>query len=300
MKATIGIDLGGTGIKAILMNAQGTILDKTLAPTNDDKTAPWKTVIAEMVGKLLGNGSYESIIIGIAAPGLPDELYRSIAHMPGRMQGLEHLVWRDYLRYPAFVLNDAVAALVAEAKNGAAAGKQNVVMVTLGTGVGGAILINGKPYMGAFNKAGHIGHMVINDEGECDITGIPGSLEDAIGECTIRKRSNNKFSSTIELLEAYKSGDNFAEEVWLTSVRKLAIGLASVTNILSPEVIVLGGGVTQANETLFDPLHNYIAKYEWRTDGNKVTIVKSNHGDMAGAIGAGLFALEKYKSNTIH
>ena len=80
--------------------------------------------------------------------------------MPGRMQGLENLVWKDFLQQPAYVLNDAVAAMMGEAKFGAAKNKKNVVMLTLGTGVGGAILIDGKPYQGAFNKAGHIGHMV--------------------------------------------------------------------------------------------------------------------------------------------
>ncbi len=119
-------------------------------------------------------------------------------------------------------------------------------MITLGTGVGGAILIDGKPYQGAYQKAGHIGHMVIDSDGEPDIIGIPGSLEDAIGNCTIEKRTLGKFKTTFQLLEAYRSGDGFAKEIWLTSVKKLAIGLASITNILSPEMIIVGGGIAEA------------------------------------------------------
>src|SRR5438270_1700040 len=99
-------------------------------------------------------------------------------------------------------------------------------MITLGTGVGGAILINGKPYMGAFNKAGHIGHMVINDAGDSDVTGMPGSLEECIGNCTIAKRSEGKFNSTKELVDACNNGDNRAKNVWLKSRWQLAIGLA--------------------------------------------------------------------------
>ena len=166
-------------------------------------------------------------------------------------------------------------------------------MLTLGTGVGGAILIDGKAYQGAFKKAGHIGHMVINDEGEPDVTGMPGSLEECIGNCTVEKRSNGKFTSTHELLEAYKMGDAFSKEVWLKSVRHLAIGLATVTNILSPEIIVLGGGITEAGSDLFEPLKEYMNKYEWRAGGNKVEIVKATYGAMAGAIGAACFAMDE-------
>lgn len=166
-------------------------------------------------------------------------------------------------------------------------------MLTLGTGVGGAILIEGKPYQGAFNKAGHIGHMVIDSEGDADIIGMPGSLEDAIGNCSIEKRTAGKFSSTHQLLEAFRKGDRFAGDIWLTSVKKLAIGLASLTNILSPEMIILGGGITEAGKDLFDPLEDYISRYEWRTGGNKTIIVKARFGELAGAVGAACFAREE-------
>jgi glucokinase len=185
--------------------------------------------------------------------------------------------------------------MMAEARFGAAKGKRNVIMLTLGTGVGGAILADGKPYQGSFNKAGHLGHMVIDSDGERDITGIPGSLEDAIGNCTIEKRTFGRFTSTHQLLEAYRNGDHFAAEVWLTSVKKLAIGLASLTNILSPDTIILGGGITEAGKDLFVPLENYMGIYEWRAGGNRTEIVKAGYGDLAGAAGAAIFALESAK-----
>jgi len=181
---------------------------------------------------------------------------------------------------------------MAEAHYGVAAGRKNVVMITLGTGVGGAILIEGKPYQGAFNKAGHIGHMVIDSDGEPDIIGMPGSLEDAIGNCSIEERTGGKYTSTHQLLEDFRKGENFAQEVWLTSVNKLAIGLASLTNILSPEMIILGGGITSAGKDLFEPLEEYMRKFEWRTGGNKAEIVVSEYGDLSGAVGAACFARE--------
>lgn len=292
--AVIGIDLGGTRIKGVLLDSQRNVLEQLYTPTNDDELAGWRDAVLECVNSLQSKAGTQQLPVGISAPGLPNATNTSIAFMPGRLQGLENFDWSTFLKHPAFVLNDAVAALLAEARLGAAAGKMNVAMLTLGTGVGGAILVNGQPYQGAFNKAGHIGHMVIDDEGEPDVTGMPGSLEDAIGNVTIAKRSEGRFSSTHELLDACKNDDVFAKEVWLKSVRKLAIGLASVTNILSPETIVLGGGITEAGEALFHPLEEYMGLYEWRAGGNRVNIVKAHFGDMAGAIGAACFAMEKH------
>ena len=288
----IGIDLGGTRIKAVAMDDEGNLLHQLYQPTNDGDDIVWKNSVTQAVNDLKKEISKQDIIIGISAPGLPNENNTAIAFMPGRLQGLENFDWTSFLQQQTWVLNDAVAAMMAEAKFGSAKNRKNVVMLTLGTGVGGAILINGKPYQGAFNKAGHIGHMVINDEGDCDVTGMPGSLEECIGNITVEKRSQGKFTSTHQMLNAYRNGDAFAKEVWLRSVKKLAIGLASVTNILSPEVIVLGGGITECGKDLFEPLKEFMNDYEWRAGGNGVEILKAEFGDMAGAIGAACFALE--------
>lgn len=293
MEFAIGIDLGGTRIKGTVVDADGNMLHKIYMPTYDGDGAIWKHAVAETVTELLQKVDGRGRVVGISAPGLPSDDHSVIAYMPGRMQGLENFLWKEFLQKPTYVLNDAVAALIAETTSGLAKNKKHVVMLTLGTGVGGAIMIDGKPYLGAFNKAGHIGHMVINDELESDVTGMPGSLEDCIGNCTIEKRSEGKFNSTHELLHAYKAGDEFAKQVWLRSVRHLAIGLASITNILSPEVIILGGGIAEAGEILFAPLGEYMAQFEWRTGGNKVNIIKAVYGDLAGTIGAASFAMNK-------
>lgn len=293
MMKAIGIDIGGTRIKSVVMNTSGELLQQDYTPTQDGDDRVWKEAVRSIVSKVKAEQGDEELVLGISAPGLPDETNSCIAYMPGRMQGLENFCWKDFLGLPAYVLNDAVSALVAEARFGAAAGKKQVVMITLGTGVGGAILIDGKPYQGAFGKAGHIGHMVIDDDGETDVTGMPGSLEDCIGNCTIQRRSRGRFTSTHSLLEAFRSGDDFAKEIWLKSVRQLAIGLASVTNILSPEVIILGGGITEAGNDLFEPLEQYMAMYEWRAGGHKAAIIRAGYGDMAGAAGAACFAMDK-------
>lgn len=292
MNTAIGIDIGGTRIKGVAITGEGNILHHIYTDTNDGDSAIWKKAVINTVSELSVTGGKASVI-GISAPGLPDKSNMSVACMPGRLQGLENLKWKDLLHQPAYVINDAIAAMMAEARFGSAKNKKNVVMLTLGTGVGGAILIDGKPYQGAFNKAGHIGHMVIDHEGDCDVTGMPGSLEECIGNCTVVKRSKGKFASTHELLAAYRNNDAFAKDIWLKSVKQLAIGLASVTNILSPEMIVLGGGITSAGNDLFKPLEEYMEQFEWRAGGNKVEIIKATFGDLAGAIGAACFAMSK-------
>jgi glucokinase len=292
MKQAIGIDLGGTRIKGVAIDEEGNLLHQLYMPTNDGDDLSWKSAVANTVSELRQhlNGN---TVIGISAPGLPDKENTTIAFMPGRLGGLENFVWQNYLKYPAYVLNDGVAALVAEAKTGAAKDSTNAIMITLGTGVGGALLINKQPYQGSFNKAGHIGHMVIDSNGDADVTNMPGSLEECIGNCTIEKRSKGKFASTHELLEAYRKGDDFAKEVWLTSVKKLAIGLASASNFISPDTIVVGGGIAEANEDLFIPLNKWFDEFEWQPGGIRPKIVKATQGDLAGAIGAACFAMDK-------
>lgn len=289
---TIGIDLGGTRIKAVAIDEAGNILYQKYQPTNDGNDVVWKNFVSSSVQEIKNEIESTDSVIGISAPGLPNNTNSAIAFMPGRLHGLENFIWSDFLESKTYVLNDAIAAMMAEAHIGAAKNKKNVVMLTLGTGVGGAILIDGKPYQGSFNKAGHIGHMVVDSDGEADIVGMPGSLEDAIGNCSIAKRTSGRYHSTDQLLGDFRNGDSYAAEIWLTSVRKLAIALASLTNILSPEMIILGGGITEAGNDLFEPLEKYMAQYEWRTGGNKAEIVKAQFGDLSGALGAACFAKE--------
>jgi glucokinase len=296
MNYSIGIDLGGTRIKAAVIDESGNILNQKITETRDDAKnngIEWKNAILQTVTDLKLGKTLSDVAIGISAPGLPDHENKCIAFMPGRMQGLENFLWSELLGQPVYVLNDAVAALMAEAKFGAAKDKKHAVLLTLGTGVGGAILINGMPYQGAFNKAGHIGHMVIDHKGDKDVTGMPGSLEECIGNYSVAKRSSGKYSSTKDLVDAYRGGDEYAAEVWLRSVEQLAIGLASITNILSPEMIVIGGGIAEVGADLFEPLNRYMDEYEWRAGGNKAEIVKAIYGDIAGTVGAASFALSK-------
>ncbi|GAB3643015.1 ROK family protein [Spirosoma arcticum] len=291
MSQAIGIDLGGTHIKGVLIDtATGVVLQQLLTPTNDGEGQPWQRAVLDTVRALKQPLTEPLRGIGLSAPGLPTSDNTAIACMPGRLQGLEGFDWSDYLGEPVRVLNDAHAALMAEARFGALAGVQHGLMLTLGTGVGGGLLLNGQLYQGFFQMAGHLGHTTVDaDSPQRDITNVPGSLEDAIGNVTVGRRSFGRYQTTHELVDGYRQGEPLATLVWLTSLRHLAVALASLANAFSPEVIVLGGGITQADHSLFGPLQPFFELFEWRPAGKKTTIRKAHFDQWAGAIGAAAF-----------
>lgn len=291
-ECSIGIDLGCTNIKGVLLDEQGNILHQRREETNEQDDQHWKQAVSAMIKALENIADFKVKAIGLSAPGLANKYNTSIAFMPGRLPGLENFNWSSYTGKKIYVLNDAHAALMAEATYGSAKGMKHVVLLTLGTGVGGGILIDGKLYQGLSQMAGHLGHVTVDaDNPMLDVTNMPGSIEDAIGNLNITQRSRGKYSTTFELVEAYKQGDTFATWLWLSSVRKLAITIASLINVLSPEVIILGGGISLAGDTLMKPLDDFLAEYEWRPGGKSTPLVPAHFSDLAGAVGAASFAL---------
>jgi len=233
-------------------------------------------------------------LIGLSAPGLANADNKCIAHLPNRLFGLENFIWEEYFGTKTLVLNDAHAALMAEAKFGIMQGYKYAVLLTLGTGVGGGIMINGQLYQGLSQMAGHLGHISLNaNDDELSILGMAGSLEYAIGNCSIERRSMGRFQSTHELVKAYLNNDSFATWLWLDSVRKLAIAIASLINALSPEIIVLAGGITTAGDALFKPLVEFIGLFEFRPKGKTTLIKQAKFADLSGAIGAAAFVFDK-------
>lgn len=294
MKTAIGIDLGGTNVKGIVMNEDGEILHQHSIPTIDDEDGKWRENVQEMVNFLKAKHSETINLIGLSAPGLANDANTCIAHLPNRLQGLENFQWTKYLKTNTFVLNDAHSAMMAEAKFGVAKGLKNAILFTLGTGIGGGILINGELYQGQGQMAGHLGHMSINySDDEQSILGMPGSLEYAFGNYSIKRRSRGQFDSIEKLVDAFEKGETFASWLWLDSVRKLALSIASLINTLSPEIIVLSGGITNANDLLFNHLNEFVHLYEFKPKGKVTPIVKAKFQELSGAIGAAGFAFEK-------
>jgi glucokinase len=288
MRYGLGIDLGGTSIKAMAISAEGKMLTKTNEPFDSDIKFDWAEKIRAMVSRLQSEQKSTADCIGISAPGLAAGDGRSIAYMPGRLQGLEGLIWSDYLKIPLPipVLNDAHSALLGEVWIGAARGFQDVILLTLGTGVGGAAMVDGRLLRGHIGRAGHLGHISLDPNGPPDCTGTPGALELAIGNCTIEQRSAGKFKTTHDLIDAYKTGDNYAKTVWLTSVKALAAAICSFVNVLDPEAAIIGGGIARAGDLLFKPLREFLDAMEWQPGGHRVKLLPAQLGEFAGAAGA--------------
>ncbi len=215
--------------------------------------------------------------------------------MQGRLAEVEGLDWTVFLaRWKCVpVLNDAQAALLGEVWHGAAAGRRNVMMLTLGTGVGGAAMVDGRLLKGHLGRAGHLGHICMDIDGPPDIVNTPGSLEEAVGNCTIEQRTGGRFSSTLDLADAHRGGDAEATRVWSRMIRALACGIASLVNVLNPEVVVIGGGISLAGDVLFEPLEKELTKVEWRPHGQRVKIVPAKLGEYAGAYGAAWNAMNQ-------
>lgn len=288
MSYLIGIDLGGSSVKAIAVTPQGQALAEQTIPFDISEKMDWAEKIRACVETFQEQQSASADAIGLSAPGLAAPDGRSIAHMPGRLQGLEGLNWTSYLNAskPVPVLNDGHAALLGEAWLGAAKGFKHVILLTLGTGVGGAAIVDGKLLRGKIGRAGHLGHLSLNPAGPPDVCGTPGSLEMAIGNCTIQERSGGRFRTTHDLIAAHLGGDLQASEIWLESVRALAAAICSFVNILDPEAVIIGGGIAKCGKTLFEPLRDFLDPMEWKAGGHCVKLLPAELGELAGAYGA--------------
>jgi glucokinase len=184
------------------------------------------------------------------------------------------------------VLNDAHAALIGEVAHGAARGQRDVVLLTLGTGVGGAILADGRLLRGHLGRAGHLGHLTVDHHGPPTITGTPGGIEVAIGNCSLSDRTAGRFQFTRDLAAAALAGDAEAQSIWDESVHALAAHCAGLICALDPAVLLLGGGLAELDDFLFVPLRRHLDVMEWRPRGHHVPIKKAALGSWAGTAGA--------------
>jgi glucokinase len=299
-KYFLGIDIGGTQIKAVILDHKGEVLERWKTPTgtHSGKSILWQDQIKQIAftkSNELSRANTQPLGIGISAPGLVNEQNAKIMHMPDRLKGIEQFDFSQELNCKTWVINDGHAACLAEYESYYKhQGVSQMIMLTLGTGVGGATIINGEIHQGQLQRAGHFGHMTVNHLGKPTMTNMVGSLEYAIGNFSVQERTMRKFSSTKALLDAYQKGDSLASYWWLSSVQQLATALASLINILSPECIVLGGGIAAgAQELLMEPLNQFMSLYEWRPNKKKTPINPARFETYSGAIGAAFFARSK-------
>jgi glucokinase len=286
----IGVDIGVTNVKVAGATRGGEVLFRETFQTH--ASAPdWPTrVRANLVEIEKRHGG--AGCVAVAAPGVARADGVAIRWMRGRLGEVEGLNWAEFLGRSAPVINDAQAALLGEAWLGAARGATNAFLLTLGTGVGGAAMVEGRLLRGHLGRAGHLGHICLDVDGEGDIVGTPGSLEGMIGNYSIGARTGGRYASTHDLVDAAGRGDRAAAEVWERSIEALACGVVSLINVLDPEVVIIGGGIAVAGEALFGPLGRRVREMEWSLAGEHVRIVSAALGEFAGAIGAARHALE--------
>ena len=313
-KYYVGIDLGGTFIKGGIVNGQGEILVQDKTPTESEKGADGvANNIANLAKNLIEKAGLtvaEVQGLGMGVPGMIDS-------GKGEVVFSNNLAWEHFFigdavsaltGLPVKIANDANVATLGEVKFGAAKGYQHAVMLTLGTGVGGGIVLNGKLYEGNHGAGAELGHSVIAMGGEQCTCGRKGCLEayasaTALIRETKRAMEKNKESKLWEVgsLESvtgktafdYAPVDAAAQEVVTNYVEALGAGIVNFANVFRPEIVLLGGGVCAQGENLLKPLKAVLKRDLFAGDrGPQVELKIAELGNSAGLLGAAALFLD--------
>ena len=308
----IGIDLGGTGIKAGIVDEKGNIILKDSCPTKAERH--YSEVIRDMarlaidVVEKSGHSMSEIKAIGIGLPGIMDS-------RTGRVPFCTNLGWHNvpiveemarYTDVPVFVDNDATVAGLAESVAGVSAGCENSLFITLGTGVGGGVVIGGKVFSGSHGVASEIGHMVTVADGEMCTCGVRGCWERyASATALIREgrklcqsRPDTALAKAVNgdlnaitakhVIDLAKAGDPDCAALFDRYVYHLCLGLRSLISLYDPEVIALGGGVSHAGQFLLDAVRALLPKMVFYRDMPYARIELAKLINDAGIIGAAM------------
>lgn len=287
----IGIDLGGTAIKLGRFTAAGDCLQELTVPTPQPATpAAVADAIAQAVALVDPNN--ETQALGLGTPGPADAAGR-IARVAINLAGWQDVPIADWLEQttglPTVVANDANCAGLGEVWLGAGRAFQDVIMLTLGTGVGGAIILNGELFVGRNGTAGELGLITLDPAGPPCNSGNRGSLEQ---HCSVQAIRRETGLTPIELGARAKAGDGAAIAYWQTYGRHLGCGLASLVYVLTPEAIILGGGISAAADWF---LPTTLAELETRvlpSSREGLQILVAALGNQAGMAGAARLALQ--------
>lgn len=301
-KYIVGIDVGATNIKIGLIIKNKIAVKRTL-PTKDfsSKTELISGLCVNILRIILeAKISKKNVLgIGIGLPG-PIDSANGIVHYFPNIKGWKNVPLRELIRkkinLPVCIDNDANLMSLAEARLGAARGRKNVIGLTLGTGVGGGIIVNGSLYRGSSLVAGEIGHIPLNEIGpKCNCGGI-GCLERYIGNRYILENARKVFgkSITLERISLLASKGNLgAIKIWKAVAGHLGVALSGVINFFNPDCIVIGGGVADAGRIILDNVIKVIKMRAMPAQAKTVRILKAKLGNNAGMIGAGLLVYEE-------
>ncbi len=301
----IGVDLGGTNLKIALLDLKYKIRDREVLSTKRlIKKESLIQAIIDSINKIIENNQLDRVNIlgiGLGLPG-PIDVKKGIVHFFPNIPGWKEVdlkrILNKKLRLPVFLDNDANLMCLAEHKLGAAKGAKNALCLTLGTGVGGGIIIDGNLYRGSTNAAGEIGHFPINEKGpRCNCGGI-ACLEVYIGNNSIVREAKRLFKREIspeELSYLAKKQNRRALAIWSNVSRQLGIALVGAVNFLNPDCIVIGGGIANAGSILFDKVREIISRQAMVVQARHVKVFKARLGNDAGLIGAAILVKEAMK-----
>ncbi|MFB2978087.1 ROK family protein [Microseira sp. BLCC-F43] len=289
MTEIIGIDLGGTAIKLGRFDRDGNCLQSLTIPTPNPATPA--AVLDAMVDAIAQIDPHKNArAIGVGTPGPADAAGR-IAIVGINLDGWQNIPLADWLEartgLPTIIANDANCAGLGEAWLGAGRRFRNFILLTLGTGVGGAIILEGKLFVGHQGAAGELGLVTLNPDGPPCNSGNQGSLEQYVSVVAIRRRTGMEPE---ELGKLAKAGDAFALEFWRNYGRDLGIGLTSSIYILAPEAVVIGGGVSASAQFFFPSAIAEIERRVLPSSRARLQLLPADLGNSAGMVGAAKLA----------
>jgi glucokinase len=298
----IGIDLGGTNLKVALLDLRWRIKYKAIFKTQS--FSPKERLISAITHAVeqtiqkhhISNRNILGIGLGLPGPIDPQKgLVHFLPNIPGWNEVYLKTILEKRLKLPVFIDNDAKIMCLAEYKIGAARGFKNALCVTLGTGVGGGLILQGQLYRGEKNAAGEIGHLPINEKGRrCNCGGI-GCLEAYVGNNRIKQEAKKIFKRNITLEELSilaKQNNKRAVKLWRSVASRLGVAFAGMANVLNLDAIVIGGGVANAGEFLFTSVRKAIKERAMCVQAEHIKVLKARLGSDAGLIGAAVLVKE--------
>ena len=305
MSYSVGIDLGGTNLKISLVDSRYKIKDKKVLNTrNFVRKEELIAAVVNSVNSFIRVNKLNKPDISAVGLGLPGPIdnKKGIVHFFPNIPGWKNVALRKILaaklKLPVFIDNDANMMALAEYRLGAAKGARNAICLTLGTGVGGGLIIEGKIFRGSINAGGEIGHMPVNEKGpKCNCGGV-ACLETYIGNKVILAKAKKIFGKNITLEETSRfaaKGERRARKLWQDAGECLGVTLSGIVNLINPDRIVIGGGVAKAGNVLFDSIKNTIKERAMPVQAAHVKIYKAILGNDAGMIGAAIMAKEAGK-----
>lgn len=314
----VGVDIGGTKILAAVVTPQGEILAREKRATMADEGP--EAVISRLIGaieaalSLAGTEPARLAAIGIAVAGMALPGEGVVAFSPN-LRGWRDVPLRDIvarqLGVSTFLINDASAAALGEHCYGAGRGVNNLVYVTVGTGIGGGVIIDGKLYCGACGVAGEVGHMTIDVDGPRCNCGNFGCLEALASGTAVAREAKRHVAEGAEtclpqlvggelemitaetVFQAAQKGDPLALEIIAQAASYLGIGLANLVNLFNPELIIVGGGLAHMGNMLLSPALRVIRERAFEVPAQAVRLVTAQLGGSSGVLGAVAFALQQ-------